>query len=156
MIFIGGIEVERPQNLAKGISIIPFPLEKRANWARLPYDRLNPGSNQTLNHIKAALICEGSYPKRHELRENIDFNTPLAKIVGDFSDLDDAMLCVSLIGPSGPTKIANYTGFVDEVPMSESRKGRDSYYENIQSPLPYLNSDALDNTSDSFLIVESQ
>ena len=81
MIFIGGIEVERPQNLAKGISIIPFPLEKLENWARLPYDRLNSGSNQTLTQIKAALIREGSYPKRHELRENIDFNTPFTNLI---------------------------------------------------------------------------
>lgn len=112
---LGGIHLARPCELGDGIRLVP--------WDQLPASRIKAelsGDGSRLSAIEvhsptAALMREVTLERRHVAQTAWQNNDDLFPI--DYGALQDAMLCLGLVGPVAPYEVAQWPDLPEWVPI---------------------------------------
>lgn len=112
---IGGVQVQKPVQLANGIQLIPFDPSNEDDLRMILTD-----DAVEIEKISAALVKHHRYPRRHE-QPGKDYPSPVMPGLLDFKELDAALLCLTVSGPYGPARIGTSYGAVGWIPIMSSR-----------------------------------
>lgn len=113
-LIIGGIRIEKSVQVAEGIWLEPFNAWEEADKELIPGGE--PDDSVAKEQMSAALVARREHPRRHRrAAENLETVAPES---WDFSDLEDVMHCLTLIGPSAPAMIATSITAGPEVPVA--------------------------------------
>lgn len=119
ILFLGGVVVPGPIPLTNGITLIPFTGSDQSSIEFIPPGLHGPPhwiDTGARNQITAALFKDFAHPKQHVEGPNPTIKPVGSQDLGGFGDLEDALLCLSVPGPSGPAKIASSIFPVDWIP----------------------------------------
>lgn len=113
MCFIGGVTLSESFELALDIHLIPFTYWDEEQRRRVP--SADDVHRTAMEQLTAALVKYHSHPRRHERPQ--DPLVPMTPGVWNFEELDDALRCLTLMGPCGPAIIGTSITPTDWLPI---------------------------------------